>query len=43
MKPCDEAYEEIRSHKMSIPQIRDLLKQDNVKITETCMLILSTL
>ncbi len=43
MKPCNEAYEEIRSHKMSIPQIRDLLKQDNVKITETCMLILSTL
>ena len=43
MRPCNEAYEEIRSHKMSIPQIRDLLKQDNVKITETCMLILSTL
>ena len=41
MQPCDEAYEEIRSHKMSIAQIRDLLKQDNVKITETCMLILS--
>ncbi len=43
MRPCDEAYEEIRSHKMSVEQIRDLLKQENVKITETCMLILSTL
>ena len=43
MKPCDEAYEEIHSHKMSVPQIRDLLNQENVKITETCMLILSTL
>ncbi len=41
MKPCDEAYEEIRSYKMSVPQIRDLLNQENVKITETCMLILS--
>ena len=43
MKPCDEAYEEIRSHKMSVPQIRDLLNREKVKITETCMLILSTL
>lgn len=43
MQPCDEAYEEIRSHKMSVKQIRELLRQENVKITETCMLILSTL
>ena len=43
MKPCDEAYEEIRSHKMSVSQIRELLNQENVRITETCMLILSTL
>ena len=43
MRPCDEAYEEIRSHKMSVAQIRDLLKQENVKITETCMLVLSML
>ena len=43
MKPCDEAYEEIRSYKMSVKKIRELLNQDNVKITETCMLILSTL
>jgi len=43
MKPCREAYEDIRSHKMSVPQIRELLNQKNVKITETCMLILSTL
>ena len=43
MRPCDEAYEDIRSHKMSVEKTRDLLKQDNVKITETCMLILSML
>ena len=43
MKPCREAYEDIRSHKMPVPQIRELLNQKNVKITETCMLILSTL
>ena len=43
MRPCDEAYEDIRSHKMTVEQIRALLKQENVKITETCMLILSTL
>ena len=43
MRPCDEAYEDIRSHKVSVEEIRNLLKQDNVKITETCMLILSTL
>ena len=43
MKPCDEAYEEIRSYKMSVDQIRQLLEQENVKITETCMLILGML
>ena len=43
MRSCDEAYEEIRSHKMSVEHIRELLKQDNVKITETCMLILAML
>ena len=43
MKPCDEAYEEIRSYKMSLNDIRALLKRENVKITETCMLILGML
>ena len=43
MKPCNEAYEDIRPCKMSVEQIRGLLKQEKVKITETCMLILSTL
>ena len=43
MKPCEEAYEDIQPHKMSVEQIHALLKQENVKITETCMLILSML
>ncbi|MBR3739177.1 MAG: NUDIX hydrolase [Clostridia bacterium] len=43
MKPCNEAYEDIRPCKMSVDQIRELLKQENVKITETCMLILGML
>ncbi|MBR1585851.1 MAG: NUDIX hydrolase [Clostridia bacterium] len=43
MRPCDEAYEEITSHKMSLRQIDQLLRQDGVKITETCMLILAML
>ena len=43
MKPCDEAYEEIRSHKMSPADIRGLLRQKDVKITETCMLVLAML
>ena len=43
MKPRREAYEDIRPCKMSVNQIRELLKQENVKITETCMLILSML
>ncbi|MBR5109821.1 MAG: NUDIX hydrolase [Clostridia bacterium] len=43
MRPCDEAYEEIRSYKMSVENIRELLKKDSVKITETCMLILAML
>ena len=43
MKPCREAYEDIQPCKMSVEQIRQLLKQENVKITETCMLILGML
>ncbi len=43
MKPCDDAYEDIMPCKMSVEQIRQLLNQENVKITETCMLILSML
>ncbi len=43
MRPCDEAYEEITSYKMSLPQIRALLRDERAKITETCMLVLSML
>lgn len=43
MRPCDEAYEEIVSRKMSLQDIRALMDQENVKITETCMLILAML
>ena len=43
MRPCDEAYEEIVSRKMSLQDIRALMAQENVKITETCMLILAML
>ena len=43
MKPCNEAYEDIRPCKMSLAGIRALLEQENVKITETCMLILGML
>ena len=41
MKPCHDAYEEIASFKMSPEQIRSLLRQPGVKITETCMLALA--
>ena len=43
MRPCREAYEDIVPRKMSVPEIRALLKEPQVKITETCMLILSAL
>ena len=43
MKPCDEAYEDITPRKMSLCDIRALLAQEGVKITETCMLILAML
>lgn len=41
MRPCDEAYEEIAPRKMSLEAIRALLAQEDVKITETCMLVLA--
>ncbi len=43
MRPCREAYEQIRSYKMSLKDIQALLNQPGVKITETCMLILGML
>lgn len=43
MRPCREAYEEILPRKMSVQAIRELLNKPGEKITETCMLILSTL
>ena len=42
-RPCGEAWEEITSHKMSLADIRILMQRENVKITETCMLILAML
>ncbi|MBQ9262817.1 MAG: NUDIX hydrolase [Clostridia bacterium] len=43
MRPCDEAYEEITSYKLSLDQIRGLLKADHLRMTETCLLTLAML
>lgn len=43
MRDCDTAYEQIHSYKMSLRDIRRLLREPGVKITETCMLVLAML
>ncbi len=43
MKGQHTAWEEIRPHKLSPAQIRELLAREDVKITQTCLLVLTML
>lgn len=43
MRPCHDPYEEITSCKMSLEEIGRLLKQPDLRMTETCLMALSML
>ncbi len=43
MRPCTEDYEEITPLKMSSAAVRELLRTPDLKITETCLLVLAAM